>query len=249
MKHIKTVSLMEIMTGLDLDQHQRSMDVLLHCQQLVRDVLWCNMSIVLCMGGMYMSLLLFDQSLEGKVKRSLWEKKEYGRIHYDDDDDDVLLWFSQIFFFFFPFFSLFFFSSHLLYPHFYDVYVQDRPIHQTIILHSVELLTKEYCLEIECRPMLRPRSVVNHGSLSIHMLSLVHFHHDIHLNTLLVVVSIWIRKRNKDIEWGVLRVSADDSRGQSLFTHWRVQTITIVFFFFFFILLLLVYFFLHFFLI
>jgi hypothetical protein len=38
-----------------------------------------------------MSLLLFDQSLEGKVKRSLWEKKEYGRIHYDDDDDDVLL--------------------------------------------------------------------------------------------------------------------------------------------------------------
>ncbi len=75
MKHIKTVLLIAIMIGLDLDQHQRSMDVLLHCQQLVRDVLWCNMSIVLYMRGMYMSLLLFDQSLEGKVKRSLWEEK------------------------------------------------------------------------------------------------------------------------------------------------------------------------------
>ncbi len=93
------------------------------------------------------------------------------------------------------FFFFFFFSSH-----FYDVYVQDRPIHQTIILHSVEFLTKEYCLEIECRPMLRPRSVMNHGFLSIHMLLLVHFHHDIHLNTLLVVVSTKKkneRKRNK----------------------------------------------------
>ena len=37
---------METMTGLDLDQHQRSMDVLLHCQQLVRHVLWCNKSLV-----------------------------------------------------------------------------------------------------------------------------------------------------------------------------------------------------------
>jgi hypothetical protein len=34
------------MIGLDLGQHQRSMDVLLHRQRLVRDVLWCNMSII-----------------------------------------------------------------------------------------------------------------------------------------------------------------------------------------------------------
>jgi hypothetical protein len=39
MKHIKIVLLMEIMIGLDLGQHQRSMDVLLHRQRLVRDVL------------------------------------------------------------------------------------------------------------------------------------------------------------------------------------------------------------------
>ena len=161
---------------------------------------------------------------------SMGRKKEQGRIHYDEDD--VLL---EFFPRYFPLsssssasYSSLFFSSH-----FYDVYVQDRPIHQTIILHSVEFLTKEYCLEIECRPMLRPRSVMNHGFLSIHMLSLVHFHHDIHLNTLPVVVSTKKKgKRNKYIAWACyVCVSADYTRGQSLFTHWRVQTITTVFFF------------------
>jgi hypothetical protein len=92
----------------------------------------------------------------------------------------------------------------LLYPHFYHVYVQDRPIHQTIILCSVEFLTREYCLEIECRPMLRLGSVMNHGSLSIHMLPLVHFHQDIHLNTLLVVVST---KKKRAQKWRCVCVS------------------------------------------
>ncbi len=91
----------------------------------------------------------------------------------------------------------------------------------------LEFLTKEYCLEIECRPILRPGSVVNHGSLSIHMLPLVHFHRDIHLNILLVVVST--KKKKKQAENNDVRVSADDSRGHSMFTHWRVQTINVFF--------------------
>lgn len=49
--------------------------------------------------------------------------------------------------------------------------------------------SREYYLEIECRPMLRPVSMVNHGSLSIHTLPLVHFRHDTRLNIRLVVVS------------------------------------------------------------
>jgi hypothetical protein len=100
--------------------------------------------------------------------------------------------------FFSPWFLLFFFlfSSLSLYPsYFYHLYVQDCPIHQAIIVYSVEFLTREYCLEIECRHMLRPRSVLNHGSLSIHMLPLVHFHHDTHLNTLLDVVSAKEKKK------------------------------------------------------
>ena len=98
----------------------------------------------------------------------------------------------------FSFFFFSFFFSLLLYPHFSHVYVQDRPIHQTIILHAIEFFTKEYCLEIECRPIFRPRSVMNPGSSSIHTLPLAHFHLGIHLNTLLVVVSTKKeRKRNK----------------------------------------------------
>jgi hypothetical protein len=171
-------------------------------------------------------LLLFDQSFQDKVERSLWEKKERERIHYYDDDDDCSTTvFLDIFLLCFVLFSSFFFFSPFLYPYFYHVYVQDRPIDQTIILCSIEFLNEEYCLEIECRPMRRPGSVLSHGSLSIHMLSLVHFHRNIRLNILLVVVSA--KKKRKRVQNGDLRVSADDCRGHSMFAYWRVQTINI----------------------
>jgi hypothetical protein len=137
------------------------------------------------MESMYKSLFLFDQSFQDKVEHSLWEKKERERIHYDDDDDDDYCSTTV----FLDIFLLFSFFSFSLYPYFYYVFVQDRPTHQTIILCPIEFLTEEYCLEIECRPILHPESVLSHGSLSIHMLPLVHFHQNTHPNTLLVVVS------------------------------------------------------------
>jgi hypothetical protein len=42
MQPIKVILRMKIMTGLDLGQHQHSMDIWFHRQLLVRDVLWCN---------------------------------------------------------------------------------------------------------------------------------------------------------------------------------------------------------------
>jgi len=73
--------------------------------------------------------------------------------------------------------------------------------------------------------MLRPVSMVNHGSLSIRMLPLVHFRHDTPLNIRLVVVSTKQEKkkhtythRKSNVRTHV-RVSADDSRGHSMFTH------------------------------
>lgn len=142
------------------------------------------------------------------------------------------------FFFFFSFvvvlLLLFFFSSLLRrYPHFYHVYVQERPIHQIIILRSVEFFhCKESHLESQCRLLLHRKSVVNHGFLSIHMWSLAHFHHDIlHLNVRHVVVST--RKEEEEEEKKSARtvegrcicvcVSWCSSRSLSLFTHWRVQ--------------------------
>ena len=66
---------------------------------------------------------------------------------------------------------------------------------------------------------------MNRGSLSTHMWLLVPFHHVIHLSTQHVVVSN--RQEEKNVENGEMCmyvcVSADDSRGHSMFAHRRVH--------------------------
>lgn len=177
---------METTIGSDLGRHQRSTGALLRCQQLVRDVLWCN--VYSWMYGRHVDEFapLFNQSLQGKVKYSLGEKKkEQGKIHYDDV---LLRFFSDIFF---PLSSSCSFS-----PLRFDIILilsclctrSSNSSNNYLALGRL-LHFEEYCLEIECRLPLRPKSVVNPGFLSIHMLLLVHFHHDTHPTVRLDVVS------------------------------------------------------------
>ena len=64
---------------------------------------------------------------------------------------------------------------------------------------------------------------MNRGSLSTHMWPLVPFRHVIHLSTQHVVVSNRQEKKMSRMREMCVYVSADDSRGHSMFAHRRVH--------------------------